>query len=55
MLPLIPTQCDVSIKQNVKGNRYKWIGGKLHLSVVDSDIPVTAIYSSYDQRDKFKN
>ena len=34
-----------------KGNRYKWIGGKLHLGVVDGDIPVTAIYSSASVHD----
>ena len=51
MLSLISTQCDVGIKQNSKGNRYKWIGGKLHLSVVDGDIPVTAIYSSASVHD----
>jgi transposase len=51
MLSLIPTQCDVGIKQNAKGNRYKWIGGKLHMTVVDGDIPVTAIYSSASVHD----
>jgi len=51
MLSLISTQCDVGIKQNTKGNRYKWIGGKLHMTVVDGDIPVTAIYSSASVHD----
>jgi hypothetical protein len=51
MLSLVPTQCDVGIKQNAKGNRYKWIGGKLHMTVVDGDIPVTAIYSSASVHD----
>jgi len=51
MLSLIPTHCDVGIKQNAKGNRYKWRGGKLHLSVVDGDIPITAIYSSASVHD----
>lgn len=51
MLSLISTQCDVGIKQNAKGNRYKWIGGKLHLTVVDGDIPLTAIYSSASVHD----
>ena len=32
-------------KQNSKGNFETWIGGKLHISVVDGDIPITAIYS----------
>jgi len=51
MLSLISTQCNVGIKQNAKGNRYKWIGGKLHMTVVDGDIPVTAIYSSASVHD----
>jgi hypothetical protein len=51
MLSLISTQCDVGIKQNAKGNRSKWVGGKLHLTVVDGDIPVTAIYSSASVHD----
>lgn len=46
MLGLIDTKCGVGIKQNSKGNREVWIGGKLHISVVDGDIPITAIYSS---------
>ena len=46
MLSLIATKCDTSIKQNSKGNRHRWTGGKLHLSVVDGDIPITALYSS---------
>jgi hypothetical protein len=51
MLSLVPTRCDVGIKQNAKGNRYTWIGGKLHMTVVDGDIPVTAIYSSASVHD----
>ena len=51
MLSLITTQCDTSIKQNSKGNRHKWTGGKLHLAVVDGDIPVTAIYSAASVHD----
>lgn len=51
MLSIISTECDVGIKQNAQGNRYKWIGGKLHLSVLDGDIPVTAIYSSASVHD----
>ena len=51
MLSLISTQCDVGIKQNAQGNRYKWIGGKLHMTVVDGDIPITAMYSSASVHD----
>lgn len=51
MLSLIKTACDTSIKQNSKGNRHRWTGGKLHLAVVDGDIPVTALYSSASVHD----
>jgi len=51
MLSLISTKCDTSIKQNSKGNRHRWTGGKLHLAVVDGDIPITAIYSSASVHD----
>ncbi len=51
MLSLISTESNTSIKQNSKGNRYRWTGGKLHLSVVDGDIPITAIYSSASVHD----
>jgi hypothetical protein len=33
------------VKQNSKGNREIWIGGKLHISAVDGDIPIAAFYS----------
>jgi len=45
MLTLVSTNCGVGVKQNSKGNKETWIGGKLHISVVDGDIPITAIYS----------
>ena len=51
MLKLIDTKCGVGVKQNSKGNREVWIGGKLHLSVADGDIPITAIYSSASVHD----
>jgi len=51
MLSLISTECGVGIKQNSKGNREVWIGGKLHISVVDGDIPITAIYSGANVHD----
>ena len=51
MLSIISTQCDVGIKQNAKGYRHTWIGGKLHMTVVDGDIPVTAMYSSASVHD----
>ena len=39
MLSLVSTDCGVGVKQNSKGNREVWIGGKLHISAVDGDIP----------------
>jgi hypothetical protein len=51
MLSLVSTQCGVGVKKNSKGNNEKWIGGKLHVSVVDGDIPITAIYSGANIHD----
>jgi transposase len=45
MLHGISTSTDIGRKINAKGNGYAWIGGKLHLGVVDGDIPITAIYT----------
>jgi len=50
-LSLISTNCGVGIKQNSKGNREVWIGGKLHISAVDGDIPITAFYSGANVHD----
>lgn len=51
MLECVSTQCGVGVKQNSKGNREVWIGGKLHISVVDGDIPITAFYSGANVHD----
>lgn len=51
MLSLVSTHCGVGVKQNAKGNREVWIGGKLHISAVDGDIPITAIYSGANVHD----
>jgi len=51
MLSLVSKECGVGIKQNSKGNREVWIGGKLHISAVDGDIPITAIYSGANVHD----
>lgn len=50
-LSLVSTVCGVGIKQNAKGNREVWIGGKLHISAVDGDIPITAFYSGANVHD----
>jgi len=51
MLSLVSTDCGIGIKQNSKGNREVWIGGKLHISVVDGDIPVASFYSGANVHD----
>lgn len=51
MLSLVSTDCGVGRKQNSQGNYETWIGGKLHISVVDGDIPITAIYSGANVHD----
>lgn len=51
MLCAVSTDCGVGVKQNSKGNREVWIGGKLHISAVDGDIPITAIYSGANVHD----
>jgi len=51
MLSLVSTECGVGVKQNSKGNREVWIGGSLHISVVDGDIPITAFYSGANVHD----
>lgn len=50
-LTLVSTDCGVGVKQNSKGNREVWIGGKLHICVVDGDIPITAFYSGVNVHD----
>ncbi len=51
MLSLVSTDCGVGIKQNSKGNKETWIGGSLHISAVDGDIPITAFYSGANVHD----
>ena len=51
MLELVSTDCGVGVKQNSKGNREVWIGGKLHISAVDGDIPIAAYYSGANVHD----
>ncbi len=51
MISLLPVACDVGVKKSAKGYKETWIGGKLHMSVVDGDIPVTAIFTSASVHD----
>ncbi len=50
-LSLVSTDCGVGVKQNSKGNREVWIGGKLHISAVDGDIPIVAFYTGANVHD----
>ena len=51
MLSLVSRDCGVGIKQSSKGNKEVWIGGSLHISVVDGDIPIIAFYSGANVHD----
>jgi len=51
MLSILSTQCGVGVKKNAKGYKETWVGGKLHISAVDGDIPVTAIYTGANVHD----
>jgi hypothetical protein len=47
----LPTFCTVGTKKNSKGYKVSWIGYKLHLDVIDGDIPVSAILTSASLHD----
>lgn len=47
----LPTVCDVGTKKNSKGYKQSWIGYKLHLDVIDGDIPVSGILTSASLHD----
>ena len=47
----LPTVCDWGRKLNSKGRVLQWRGYKLHLSVGDGDIPLTAFLSSASRHD----
>jgi hypothetical protein len=47
----LPTRCDVGCKRNSKGHQESWIGYKLHLDVIDGDIPVSGILTSASVHD----
>lgn len=47
----LPKACDVGSKKNSKGYKQSWIGFKLHLDVVDGDIPVSGILTSASLHD----
>jgi hypothetical protein len=47
----LPRVCDIGCKANSKGHTEYWIGFKLHLDVMDGDIPVSAILTSASLHD----
>lgn len=47
----LPVVCDVGCKRNSKGHQESWIGYKLHLDVVDGDLPVSAVLTSASVHD----
>lgn len=51
MINDLPTGCDKGAKKDSKGNTMYWSGYKLHLDVIDSGIPVSAIITSASVHD----
>jgi hypothetical protein len=47
----LPKDCTVGTKRNSKGYKESWTGYKLHLDVVDGDIPVSGILTSASLHD----
>jgi hypothetical protein len=47
----LPTHCDRGSKVNSQGHQTAWNGYKLHLDVMDGDLPVSAILSSASLHD----
>jgi hypothetical protein len=47
----LPHGCDMGAKQGSKGHMEYWRGYKLHLSVVDGDIPIGAVLTSASTHD----
>jgi len=47
----LPAFCNVGTKKNSKGYKVSWTGYKLHLDVIDGDIPVSAILTTASLHD----
>jgi len=47
----LPTHCDRGSKVNARGYQSSWNGYKLHLDVIDGDIPVSSIMTSASLHD----
>jgi hypothetical protein len=51
MLEDLPKDCNIGTKKNSKGHSEHWIGYKLHLDIVDGNIPISAILTSASLHD----
>jgi hypothetical protein len=51
MLAELPTDCDVGSKKNSKGYKESWTGYKLHIDVVDGQIPVCCLLTAASVHD----
>ena len=51
MLSELPRACDAGCKTNSKGNKYYWVGYKLHLDVADGQIPISCVLTSASVND----
>jgi len=47
----LPKPCDFGCKRDSKGKTYSWQGYKLHISVADGDVPISAILTSASLHD----
>lgn len=47
----LPSFCNVGCKRNSKGYKETWIGYKLHLDVIDGDIPISGILTAASLHD----
>ena len=47
----LPSFCNVGCKKNSKGYKETWIGYKLHLDVIDGDIPISGILTAASLHD----
>ena len=47
----LPRACNVGAKRNSQGYRSTWTGYKLHLDVIDGDLPVSALLTSASLHD----
>lgn len=47
----LPAFCNIGTKKNSKGYKESWIGYKMHMDVIDGDIPVSAILTAASLHD----